>query len=221
MQSAPDPKASWRDELVVELVPHVVHRLGNQLTVVLGTSDLLALLEQDADKREQLEAVAQSARGATELVRGFGLRARSAAEPPRAQDLTYAYGATEMLLDPVAKAGGYELHGIESRGMALVSADGAALELLVLGLLVSLVRPCPDRGRREGHLRVRAVELGERVALVATVLVQDGGGLEPIDLDPRAVALAADLGGTVHQRVHPGGQALTLILGMPVLDPDA
>jgi len=222
MQPVPDPpEESWRDDLIVELVPHVVHRLGNQLTVVLGTADLLAMMEDDPEQREQLEAVATSAREATELVRGLGMRARAEREPFRAQDLTHAYGAVVSLLDPVAKAGGYRLHGVEGRGMCLVRVDGARLELLVLGLLMAMVRPGAQGERRDGDLRLRATELGERVALVATVLVGDGAGLAPVELDPRSIELATELGATVRQRVHPGGMALSLMLAMPIFDPEA
>ena len=67
----------WREDLLVELVPHAVHRLGNLLTVVLGTADLLAMYEQDEDRLTQLHAICEGARRSTDLIRALGGHARS------------------------------------------------------------------------------------------------------------------------------------------------
>ncbi|MDF1798175.1 MAG: hypothetical protein P1V81_03285 [Planctomycetota bacterium] len=218
---APEPNdaMSWRDDLLVELVPHAVHRLGNQLTVILGTSDLLALLDKDPERREQLESVTTSAREATELVRALGAHARSGSEPVRAQDLRHLVMGAEQLFSSVAKAGGFEVAPVESSGMALVRGDGVALQLLVLGLLVSQVRPGPNGERWDGVARIRAVELGERVGLLVTTTTTDSQPLGAVEPDARAFALAASLGGRIRVRSHPGGRGRTLLLGLPVLEP--
>ena len=219
MSDALDPTArvALRDALLVELVPHVVHRLGNQLTVVLGTADLLAMIDEDPERRQQLEAVAGSAREATDLIRALGLYARSEPGPERAEDLTHVHASVEPLLSPAVKAGGYRDHGVEARGVALVRGDQAALSQLVLAVVTAQVRVAEGDDRRDGDLRVRAVELGERVALVVTVLDRGDRPYPALDLDPRVRALAASVGGSLRQRVHAGGRARTLLLGLPAL----
>ena len=216
---SPASATSWRDDLLVELVPHAVHRLGNQLTVILGTSDLLALLDKDPERREQLDSVATSAREATDLVRALGAHARSGHEPARAQDLRHMVNAVEQLFSPVAKAGGFEVAPAESSGMALVRGDGVALQLLVLGLLISQVRPGPGGERWDGIGRIRAVELGERVGLLITTISKGDQPLVAVEPDARAYELAASLDGPIRVRTHPDGKGRTLLLGLPVLEP--
>jgi C4-dicarboxylate-specific signal transduction histidine kinase len=208
---------SWRDELLTALVPHAVHRLGNLLTVVMGTADLLALDEADAARASELGVIGANTRRATELIRALGLHARSQPGESMALDLRDATGSLAELASPVAKAAGYTFEVREPAGVTVVRADPSRLQLLLLGLIVSAAQPGDALARREGSLTVRALELGTRVAVLISLRVHDGTGAPAIELDPRAIVLADELGATLHVRAHPGGSGQSLLLGLPGL----
>ena len=206
----------WREDLLVELVPHAVHRLGNLLTVVLGTADLLAMYEQDPNRKVQLDAVCEGARRSTELIRALGDHARSRGEVPTALDLTHQFTSLFELLDPVAKSSGCTLLPFESDGMNLIKADAVSLQLLALGVLVGECRPMGGRNR-PSTMRVRAIQLGSRVVLKATTTSGDGAPLPQRDIAPSALTLAKDLGATIKVRHAQGSQARVVMLGFAAL----
>lgn len=206
----------WREDLLVELVPHAVHRLGNLLTVVLGTADLLAMYEQDQDRLTQLNAICDGARRSTDLIRALGDHARSKQELPSALDLTHQFSSLFELIEPVAKANGCTLKPFESSGMALVKIDAVGLQLLALGVLVGECRPLGDE-RRPTTLAVRAIELGRRVVVMATTTSGDGAPLAPRVIAPNAMTLAKDLGASIKVRQAQGSRARVVMLGFPAL----
>jgi len=219
MVNMPNQSASesWRDELLATLVPHAVHRLGNLLTVVMGTADLLALDELDPKRAEELGVIGGSARQATDLVRALGLHARSRPGEAQALDLRELVGSLGELSSPVAKGAGYELAQREAAGVTVVRTDPARLQLLLLGLIVAAAAPGEGLVRRDGVLSLRAVELATRVVVLLSLRVHDGVPAPTIELDPRAQALAAELGLSLRTRTHPGGRGQSLLLGLPTL----
>ncbi len=206
----------WRDDLLVELVPHAVHRLGNLLTVVLGTADLLAMYEQDEDRLTQLHAICEGARRSTDLIRALGGHARSREGLPSSLDLAHQFSDLFELLDPVAKASGCTLKPFESTGMALIKVDPVGLQLLALGILIGECRPTGD-AQRPTTLAVRAIELGRRVVVKATTTSGDGAPLAPREIAPNALTLAKDLGATFKVRQAQGSRARVVMLGFPTL----
>ena len=206
----------WREDLLVELVPHAVHRLGNLLTVVLGTADLLAMYETDPDQLEQPTAVCDGARRSTDLIRAIGNHARSTSEVATALDLSHQFTSLFELLDPVAKASGCVLLPFETLGVTLTKVDAVSLELLALGILVGECRPLKSV-RRSTTLQLRAVELGTRVVLMATTKATDDAPLPMREVAPSALTLAKDLGATIRVREGLGGKARVVMLGFAAL----
>jgi hypothetical protein len=206
----------WREDLLVELVPHAVHRLGNLLTVVLGTADLLAMYEVDEGRKEQLEAICESARRSTDLIRAIGGHARSKAEVPTALDLAHQFANLTELIDPVAKASGCMLLPFESEGMTLIKVDAVGLQLLALGILIGECRPL-ESGRRPTSLQVRAAELDSQVVLMATTTALDSAPLPTREIAPSALTLAKDLGATIKVRHENDGQVRVVTLGFEAL----
>jgi len=206
---------SWRDELLTTLVPHAVHRLGNLLTVVMGTADLLAFDERDPKRVAELGVVGANARRATDLIRALGLHARSLPGEAMAMDLRDIAGALTELASPVAKAAGYEFVAREASGITVVRADQIRMQLLVLGLLVAAAAPGDGLERRNGTLAVRAVELATRAALLISLRIEDGTPVPPMKIDSRAKALAKELGVSLRLRAHPGGRGQSILLGLP------
>ena len=206
----------WREDLLVELVPHAVHRLGNLLTVVLGTADLLAMYEEDPERLTQLHAVCDGARRSTELIRALGDHARSKQVQPSALDLAHQFASLFELLEPVAKAGGCTLKPFESTGMTLVKIDAVGLQLLALGVLMGECRPFDER-RRPTTLAVRAIELGRRVVILAKTTSGDGAPLDQREVAPNALTLAKDLGATITVRQTRDRTARVVMLGFPAL----
>ncbi|MFT5831205.1 MAG: hypothetical protein ACI9D0_001798 [Bacteroidia bacterium] len=206
----------WREDLLVELVPHVVHRLGNLLTVVLGTADLLAMHEQDQDRLTQLEAVCDGARRSTDLIRALGDHARSKQELPSALDLSHQFSSLFELLDPVAKAGGCTLKPFESAGMTLVKVDAIGLQLLAMGVLIGECRTVGEQ-RRPTTLVVRAIELGRRVVVMATTTSGDGAPLAQREIAPNALTLAKELNASIKVRQAMDGRARVVMLGFAAL----
>ncbi len=205
---------AWRDELVCALLPHALHRLGNLLTVVMGTADLLALDEPDPARAAELDAVVSGARRATVLTRALGTQARSRPGPPQALDLKELVDGLEPLAGPVAKAAGYGLEIREAGGMTVVRSDDTRLQLLLLGLLVGAASPGEGLLRRDGNLTVRVVELGSRVAILVSLTIRDGVPVPALVVAPHAQRLAAELGANIRTRAHPGGTGQSLLLGL-------
>jgi hypothetical protein len=212
----PPSTKAWREDLLVELVPHAVHRLGNLLTVVLGTADLMAMYEKDPDRLEQLEAVCEGARRSTDLIRALGDHARSQPEPASALDLSHQFTNLFELLEPVAKASGCVLQPFESTGMTLIRVDAVSLQLLALGILAGECRPL-ESGRRPNTLTVRSIELGTRVVLMATTRATDNMPLQEREIAPTALTLAKDLGATIKVRSALDGQARIVMVGFAAL----
>jgi len=208
---------AWRDELVCALLPHVLHRLGNLLTVVMGTADLLALDEPDPARAVELDAVVSGARRATVLARALGMHARSRPGPLQALDLRELVDGLEPLAGPVAKAAGYGLEIREAGGMTVVRSDEARLQLLLLGLVVGAAAPGEGLLRRDGQLTLRVVELGHRVAVLVSLTIRDGEPVPALVVASQAKRLAAELGANLRTRSHPGGTGQSLLLGLPAL----
>ena len=208
---------AWRDELLSALVPHVVHRLGNLLTVVMGTADLLAMDESDSNRALELETVSTNARLATEIVRALGQHARSRAGAAEALDLRDLIAEIEPLTLPVVKAAGYQFEHRESAGLTVVRCDAVRLKLLLVGLMVSAAAPRDGFQRRDGLISLRTVELGTRVAIVVSLRIRDGLPVPELAIDPRAWDVVRELGAHLRIRPHPRGDGQSLLLGLPSL----
>ena len=119
-------RRAWRDRLLCALVPHAVHRLGNLLTVVSGTAELLALESAGVDDKERTTGLgnitAQSAR-AHAMIRALGHHARTLRGAPAAIDLHELVQSQYELLAPVSKAVGLPLEVLPSNGMTVARAD--------------------------------------------------------------------------------------------------
>lgn len=210
-----DLASSWRDELLTTLVPHAVHRLGNLLTVVMGTTDLLALDEVDPKRRAELDVIGSNVRRATDLIRALGLHARSEPGEVQAMDLRDVAGGLAELASPVAKAAGLAFELREASGVTVVRCDPVRMQLLVLGVLVGLAAPGEGLLRQAGTLSLRAVELGTRVALLVSVRLEGGTLADVPRIAPRAAELAAELCVRISERTHPESRGRTVLLGLP------
>lgn len=213
-------RRAWRDRLLCALVPHAVHRLGNLLTVVSGTAELLALESAGVDDKERATGLgnitAQSAR-AHAMIRALGHHARTLRGAPAAIDLHELVQSQYELLAPVSKAVGLPLEVLPSNGMTVARADSGGVQLAVTGLVVELLRPELLTQSRAGRTTLRAVGLGTRSVIVLRAEVEDGEPLEVQPLSAEAREVSATLGASLRQRVLPDGRGACITLGLPSL----
>jgi len=213
-------RSAWRDRLLCALVPHAVHRLGNLLTVVSGTAELLALESDHADsevRATSLKSITSESARAHALIRALGHHARALRGAPAAVDLHELLESQAELIEPVAKAVGLPFEVLPSSGMTVARADAGGVQLAVTGLVVELLRPETMAQARVGQTTLRAVGLGTRTVLVLSVRVREGDPLVVEPLSAEALGLCASLGATVRLRALPNGRGASVMLGLPAL----
>lgn len=217
MSTTPNQDAfeSLRDELLVTLVPHTMHRLGNLLTVVMGTSELLSFDETNPKRSMELAEISSVARRATGLVQALGLHARSRAGAEQAIDLQELVASICELASPVANGASYEFELRESSGITVVRSDAMRLQLLLLCLVSSAIGLSNGLVRREGRVNLRVVGMASRVVILLSLRVSQGVPPSAILVEPRLEALATELGVNLRTRTHPGGMGQSLLLGLP------
>lgn len=212
-----DLRLAWRDELLCAMVPHAVHRLGNLLTVVMGSADLLAMDESNAQRALELGQISTQTRRAVSLIQALGSHARTQAAPAVAVDLVDSLRALVELMSPVAKSVGMPLELGESAGMTVARVDPGGLQLLLVGLLNESLRPDLGLVGREGSVVLRVVETGRLVQIQLRFEVTDGVPLEPFQVSPAAEQLAGQLGVRLRTRGLAARTGLVILAGLAVL----
>ena len=212
-----DLRLPWRDQLLCALVPHAVHRLGNLLTVVMGSADLLAMDESHPKRVDELGKISKQARRAFSLIHALGGHARTQGAPAVAVDLVDSLRALVELMSPVAKSVGMPLELGEHAGLTVARVDPGGLQLLLVGLLVESLRPDLGLVGRDGCVVLRVVETGRSVHVLLRLEVTEGEPLEPFQASPAAQQLATQLGARIASRGLASRAGLVISIGLPGL----
>ena len=207
MAKAIDSRASAdvRGQLLLRLVPQLVHRLNNAFCVVEGMAELLARNESDPGRLGYMRVLADEAQKSAALLRGMALFAQPQ-EPSRgAIDLGVIAGQAVDLLKPLlfqqcelALERRGQLHGVRADPRALLQ-----MAMLVLSDAApdAVASGAPSRARvrcsaadASVHLTIAAARPGERAGPAGP----SGAVLEA------AGVLAAQASGRIRGRARPG-----------------
>jgi CheY-like chemotaxis protein len=162
----PDDPASGaaRDAVLAALVPPIVHRLNNALSVLRGLAELQRS-SGSASRAELARAEAQRASATLARLSTFAKDFRSA---PEAFDLGALVEGEMALLEPLAEAHGVALQVERAPAWAMAAREPVARAFVSLAAQLVLALG-PRAGRRTGsppHLRSTTTTIGGRVLLV-------------------------------------------------------
>lgn len=206
-----------RADVLLDLMPALIHRFNNSISVILGMAEVALAPGPSEDARQRLQPVLEHARASAQLLRGLSDVAVGLREPAGMQDLRQMLRGMVDFLLPLAQARA-EIRLGAARGLALTRVDAEHVALWMLLALCessAALRGACWEGRGE-RVRASAIERGERVLVRVSARASAGpGGPRPQRL---AVLerLGAELGGRVRCRRMRGG-ACCLELSLPIV----
>ena len=191
-------------------VAAIVHDLRNQLTVMMGCADALALLVPRGEGNRQIEQLRKSAERASQLARDIFLATRPGAVPHLPLDLNdVVRGARDAI---VRLAGDPQRVEID---LAPEPVTVAASSSEVEAILVMLVRNALDAIGRNGKITVATATSASGMPSAKLTVRERGPGVPPRDagsLSSLAVTVGMLRGHVSIEPCADGGMAVSVAL---------
>jgi two-component system, NtrC family, sensor kinase len=175
VQSERDERLVRADKLATmgALATGIAHEVSTPLGVIVGRAEqLLSRSNGDERARRAAQAIAEQAERISSIVRGFLSLARG--DSPNTQQIApSALGevAVDLVGHRFAKAG-VSLTTFFSEGLPAVACEPRLMEQVLVNLLLNACDAC----QVGGHVELRLIAEGQRVAFVVT---DDGSGISP------------------------------------------
>ena len=173
LQSERDERLVRADKLATmgALATGIAHEVSTPLGVIVGRAEqLLAKLSGDERSTRAVEAIAQQAERIGGIVRGFLALARGdAPQMDRVDPTALAEVSVSLVEHRFAKAG-VQLNMSSADELPQVSCEPRLMEQVLVNLLLNACDACQPGG----HVELRLIAEGKRVAFVVT---DDGSGI--------------------------------------------
>lgn len=198
-----DPERDRRMRALMELMPHVVHKLKNSILVLRGMSDLLAGSERDPKRSENLHLIAEQARDLDSQLQRMAEFASGPSLGERGADAVRSLDQALLLVNPLAMAREVSFSSHPSAQSIAAQCDSRTLFQVLVNWLVEHLMHCGPGGlwgdlkadsnsngkHPKSVLRVRLFERNSKV--VFRITCSNPGGL-PLKFSATGLDLARE-----------------------------